>query len=289
MEEEISLKDLIISLWQGRYIIIITTVIAVLLAATFSIVSISSVYKATAHINMFPLQILSNDLPKYYQRSLVIYDETEIALYNLQKTNNLVIQAARKYIDHELVTEIISSPDADDEYLIITEYNNMIEIELESADKGFAVLVVDTYAKALASEIIEEYSSYLISQIEQKEKSLEYYEERIIKFEEANADIDQELLYNDPYYLGLRSELAEITRDLFNYELAYQNFVNNKPQLLEQMVSRAGQPTEETNNRLPLNIAVAAVLGLMLGGFTVFMVPLFKEVKEELESTKNAD
>ena len=84
MEEEISLTEIFVTLWQGRYIIIAITVAAALIAALASIVLQTPLYRAKALADPAVLEMQASDIAGHPEAATIVeeiidsYDENRV-------------------------------------------------------------------------------------------------------------------------------------------------------------------------------------------------------------------
>jgi capsular polysaccharide biosynthesis protein len=260
MEDEISLIEIATTLWKGKYVIIITTLIFTLVTALFSILAITPLYRSSAFIDPAPFGVKA---------------ETIIASYGC---DDLACSALEFVVDN---------PDQALKTVSITLDGVLIAITVEQPSPHIAVTVADTVALALAENISIITQVRFEEQIESIRHSLAFYETQIKQlFGEIPEDPFNEDLLDDPVYLSLRQEQAVLTVSLYNTMLKSQRLSESVKKMdYAEVITYALPAREPFNLRWQLNTAVAAVFGLMLSTMIVFTTPFFHKIKLELQKS----
>jgi capsular polysaccharide biosynthesis protein len=258
MEDEISLVEIAATLWKGKYTIIITTAVLSLVTALVSIFTITPLYQATAYVDPAPLGVKA---------------ETIIASYGVDDILYMTLET------------LIDNPDHALEAVSVIDEGGLIAVTVEKPDPNLAVTVADAVATAIAQNSSITAQARVEEQIEVISHSLAFYEKQIDQmFGEMLDEHLPEALLADPVYITLRHEQAAHTVSLYNTVLRSQQLAETIEQLdYNYVITYARQTAEPINLRWQLNTAVAAVLGLMLSVLYLFISPVLKTIKTELQ------
>jgi capsular polysaccharide biosynthesis protein len=167
MEEEIDLKELLITLWKGRYIIITITAAAILTALLISFVFTTPLYEAS----------LSIDLTSYK------LDKLEL--------KNIISQ--EDWIEKALSGEA-ERPELLVRRTAITEQEQGILITVQDEDRKVADDTVEKVGYALVSKVADEYMNSLESEKEDLQQEIERTEQKIADLYDKNLDTVHEQL-----------------------------------------------------------------------------------------------
>ncbi len=258
MEEEISLIEIITTLWKGKYIIISVTLAAMLIAALFSFFMITPLYKATATFNPAPYNYKAADVARTNGNNTFLYNALE---------------------------DLLENPDAILSNLTITAEGELVVITAEQPEPQLAVDAADAVALAIAQTIANDYLETLSLNIFNLQSEIKFFEEKIDELYPGASLANNEALLEDPIYLTLRQQQGVLTRDLLNAMFAHEQVQLSDKFKYEQHLSHASLPKQPINQRWQLNIAVAAVLGFMLSVMLVFISPFFRTIKSELQKS----
>jgi len=261
MEDEISLIEIAATLWKGKYVIIITTLVFTLVTALVSNLALTPLYRSSAFID-----------PAFFG----VKAETILNSYGCY---DLACSALESVVDNpEQALKAVS----------ITLDSGLIAITVEKPSPYLAVTVADSVAVALAENISIITHTRIEEQIESLNHSLSFYEVQINQlFGEAlnNEPLNKNLLV-DPVYLALRKEQAALTVSLFNAIQRSQRLTDSVEKMdYAEVITYALPAREPFNLRWQLNTAVAAVLGLILSTMIVFTTPFFHKIKLELQKS----
>ncbi len=253
MEDEISLIEIITTLWKGKFIIISVTVAAMLITALFSYFMVTPLYKTTATVNPVPYKFKAADVIRLNGKSEMLY-------------------SALEDLGEDPVT-VLSS-------VTMTAEGELIVITAEKPDPTLAVAAADSVALALARIIANDYLEAIKFNITDLQRSINFYDEKIAELYPDATEGYNETLLEDPIYLALRQEQGNLTRDLINAMISQEQVEITDKLNFEQHINYASLPGQPFNVRWKLNVAVSAVLGLMVSVFIVFSIPFIKSLKE---------
>jgi len=262
MEDEISLKDLIITLWNGKYIIIAVTLLAMIIAALVSLYLVTPLYRTSATLDVSTI-------------------DQERNLFNLSKYDN------DSFVGFAL-DELVELPARTDFTVDISQDNSIVKVTTELSDPDLAATVANAIVFAIYSDLEETYRQQLLLQINTLERTITNFEASIAeKFGDLDALIIPEDSQLDKTYTSLKAEQGKLMAELLAVQTLYESLESESDMLMQRAIRSASIPTTPFNIRLLLNIAVAAVLGLMVSIFIVFVKPFFAEIKDELSKTKD--
>lgn len=281
MEEEISLVEIFITLWKGKYIIISITVLAMLLAALISIFIIVPVNSATAIIDL-----TNNPIYAFSSANKPI----DIDTFILKFENSNYMASALEHLndDDKAFTGNLS---------VKKIRGNLIGITFDNRYPQLARDGANATAISFIQSIYDEHMFIITSEVEELEKTITYYQERI---SELYGEIDDsqisfgEELQLDPRYDVLRTQQGIYTAHLFDLLIEQENMIRKYEESFDYFVKQgiiipASLPNKPVNRGWPLNTAVAGVLGLMLSVFIVFMRPAFAEISKEISESKKGN
>ena len=265
MEEEISLKELFITLWQGRYIIIVVTAVAILVALAASLflaTQATQKYRATTSFNLEQhLDYLDHRMLEQVVRAEYI----PLALEDLSEEPQKLARSASIELE-----------------------NGFVEITAVHQDSEVAVKITDQLRSFFCNQAVEHMAVVLRSERTSLKSWLELFDQQFSEHYEGYFITDgTETLIADPGYVFLMEErgrriamLHEVNHRILEFEL-----------IKEEIVADQYFPTTVTSEtdtvRWQLNTAVAAVLGLMLSVMIVFVKPFADEVAAEIKSSKH--
>lgn len=344
MEEEISLKDIILALWKGRYFIIGITVGAMLIAFAASFIITTPLYEARATIDTAEDYIAGGELTRRVDNRN-LHEEWHAEIFEAASAG----EPARVGIgtgdvsfeqDDEMLTILAKSTEKEAAQQMATRLG--LELLDWAADYQVELLKEREENLALEADLmdyrldnytpnLERYYRELVDEKESLEESLAMVEQQIedrygdlgneerlramevdstyIALQERQGELlneltdveitmqkidrgrySEELKMQDPYY----EFMLEEERDLKQQKSSVAYSIGRTEQYLERITAEdhiygetvSGSPV---NVRWPLNTAVAAVLGLMLSVFVVFMRPLVTDLREEIKKTNDEE
>jgi LPS O-antigen subunit length determinant protein (WzzB/FepE family) len=253
LEDEISLIEIITTLWKGKFIIISVTVAAMLITALFSYFLVTPLYRATATFDPAPYKYKAADVVRTKGSNASLYSTLE---------------------------DLVENPDAVLTGLTITAEGELVVINAEQPDPQLAVDTAEIVTVAIAQAIANDYLVTLNINIVNLQRAIKFYEEKIDELYPGVSLADNEALLEDPVYLALKQEQGNLTRDLINAMISQEQVEITDKLNFEQHINHASLPGQPFNMRWKLNVAVSAVLGLMVSVFIVFTIPFVKSLKE---------
>lgn len=299
MEEEISLREMIEVVFQGKWIIISITCSALILSILFTFVSKPvPAYRAEATIR---IEQLSTE--NFSPSSSGYFSALITAMMNAERYN---ADAFAELVKHpELILEVRNLLELDalgvpQGYLMknlqtsVDAAKTTLTIQFTDADPDFAVRVVNTFlnsfSKFLASrqrERIELVASNLERLIALELRGLKSSRDRLLA---ARADYQPLLTHLEtshlsPEYGVLSSDIARITSQISQLEAQRDEIREFRLQVTTMLrkvddwviFTAAGSATDVTATPRRIIIAVAGTLGLMSSIFVVFFLNYWKE------------
>ena len=253
MEEEISLKEIIVTLWQGRYLIVIITAAAMITALLVTLFLITPLYQTTAHLDLTHYQEKNNGFRYQFNQ----YNLVPKALQN----ENAELQ------------EMVKSVTFDEE-------EGFVEFVVKAEEPEKAIQT----ANLVGLIIFDHIGKRLQSEKESLMHWLEFFDEEYSKvYVDYFNQHDRDDRTADPSYVYVMEQRGQKLADLHEIKYRLQE-IENKEDLPDQYLHLSAPPREPVNMRWQLNTAVAGVLGLMLSVFIVFIRPHFREVITDLKT-----
>ena len=257
MEEEISLTEIFITIWHGRYIILAITALATIIALLASLLLITPKYEAQAAVDLTPYEIDSSRL-----------------ISSIRKDNHL----------ESALTGLTENPLALAEQVTISENGGQVEITVSSPGPDLAAAA----ANQVKLYIFDQATDELYRERETLQDWLAFFDQQLAdRYQEIFALDNMEELQNDPAYIYLMEEKGRRLVQLHEAEYKLHRLEANKEKYQEEMLNAASVPTEPYNVRWQLNTAVAFVLGLMLSVMVVFIKPYIGELTKEVRAAKD--
>lgn len=266
--EEIDLKELLLDIWNNKCLILIITFVFVLIAAVYSFFIAEPVYQASTTIQLSNIG--------------GIYSNPDFAA-RLFKSNNIVIpimnELGQEYTEAELQrylennmdttsyneTGIIDISLKDTDYIVVKEILNRILTNYkDNADSEYNKFI-NNVQKNLES--IELSNTNLEKQIKAIKQNIDNISNSSLESTEKGiliAGLTNELRVYLEQVNSLLKEKRIIKEELLKY---YRFRFLTKPYVSEDPVSPMKM----------LNLAIAAVLGVFISIFIVFIKKLFNE------------
>ena len=262
MEEEISLKELFITLWQGRYIIIVVTAVAILVALAASLIFTTPKYRATA---------------SFYLEPHLAGDENR-KLEQLVRDEYIPLALAEFADDPRILAEAVS----------IEQDKGFVEITAAHPDPDVAVEVAEQLRTFFHNQVIEQATIELRAEETSLKSWLDFFDQQFSEhYEDYFITESPHELVADPGYAVLMEERGRRIAMLHEVNHQIWEFESIKEEILEDQYFPAVVSSEPYNIRWQLNTAIAAVLGLMLSVMIVFVKPFADEVAAEIKSSKH--
>ncbi|NLO89849.1 MAG: hypothetical protein GX088_05955 [Clostridia bacterium] len=270
MEEEISLRELLEVLLKRKWLILGITAAAVAAAAIISFFVLSEVYQTQAVMKRNPALTIQvpEDIPQGEGERFIILEQRKYRdLTVRQKVPMEVIQEAVK--DSKFLTMV-----AEESGLKGDPFSLQGKIKIESGENNaantFKITAMGSTpkeVKTIADGAAKALPRYLAdSAYRELEKTQQSIKESLEKIDRAasNAETGQESSTRSEVLKGIRTGLINKYEEI---EIIKSIAENEYP---VSLVIPASQPTEPIKPKKMLNIAVAAVLGLMVGVFAAF-------------------
>ena len=260
MEEEISLKEIISTLWKGRYLIISITAAAMIIAFVVSYFFTVPMFKTTAAFD-FGLIDYSFD----HERIIEETEQEQVIETALQDLTGDPVNLARTV-----------SFDQDNDKITVTVEARDPELAAQAAQR-VSLLLPDAVEEKMRSEI-----AFL-------DHRLEYFNEHFPgDYAKYFNEADLSALKDDPGYIYMieeeKGQRLAMMHNLKFWLAEFEDIITD-----DDFFHAPATPTEPHNIRWPLNTAVAGVLGLMLSVFIVFIRPHVGELLAELKDKDSKD
>jgi capsular polysaccharide biosynthesis protein len=292
-DDEIDLREIFKTISRWKYTIIGITIGCMLLAALISIFVIKPTYEARAVLSISSLNksdntILKedNDLRKIRDNVDDVIQVSEMSIQGYQEliTSNVVLERVQKklklnYKPNELRNKIKVEP---------TKEGNLLEIKVTTGNPELSAKIANTLTQEFTNYVsmtnvnkMERFTRMIEAQIATEETSLQKTANQL-QLMPAN------LSSNSPEYIKSQTERkkleTEVTMRQNAIDLLSSKLVEIK--ILQSIymaentitpVSPATPPQAPARPNKQLNIAIAAVLGLMLSTMGVFMVEYMRK------------
>jgi succinoglycan biosynthesis transport protein ExoP len=313
--DEISLREIIEAIWNGKWIILLVTAIAVATSGIFSFFIIDPVYEArtTILVNKISLeQSEQSSLQTYFEqvKNHAVMSKTIDQLGLQQK--EISINGIRDKISAEIVKD-----------------TNLIRIKVSDKDSKLASDIANAvtlhFSEFMSNQSLEQLKRTTEYMIDQIDTELMINQSALIKVEEQLASTPEVLVTNkslsedaflnsvasqsqsqssaetgslqmkseetNPVYISLLQAASNLKIELTKLENKRnemeQKVVNNELKIQESIlvVSRAIEPETPVGPRKVLNIAISGVVGCMFSLFIVFF--LFYWRKSPIDTSVN--
>ena len=306
MEEEVSLREIIEVMLNGKRLIIGVTLTAMFVALVFTFFPKPSAptptYRAQAKIRIEQLSQES------FSPSTGGYFSTLItALMNAERYN---AEAFAELIKHpDLLADVREKLELDERGITAGFLTRNLELEVEADNSALTVALTNTdpdFALEVVNTVTDEFSDFLAGRQRERIDLVASNLERLIvlelrgltstlqRLEETRIDYDPLITYRDsshvtPEYSVLSNDIARTISQIAQLEAQQEEIKDFRVQVALVLRSiddwviftPATQATDVTPEpeppRLLLNIAIAGVLGLMVSVFIVFFLNYWKE------------
>jgi chain length determinant protein (polysaccharide antigen chain regulator) len=311
MEEEISLRELIEVIIKGKKMIITVTIIALLIAAIFSYMVIEPTYEtsATILVNNNSLQQQGAEELNAYLNEVVSPQVYSQRLRSQQLLNRVIDKHNLEWNVKSLQSSLNVETENESKLITVTLKGNnakLIQQTLEAIIAESKLYVGETISSRL-TEVADQYKGQLSDEKENLDKALKEYNDAqleeglptIVLLDALTNGGKQYLLNVDEKYM---EELQNLDK---NKQVEFQK-LNNQVNLLTELYNKYNNKYEEARSlaklfnlenvltivsspELPvdpvspskiLNIAVAIVIGLMVGIGIVFTQHYWKETNK---------
>ncbi len=270
-EYEIDLREYIMLLWGHKYFIIGLTLLAVLISYVYS-----TYFMIPSYQNSSTIQLASTE---------GVYSETE-SINELFKSDELVVPALKKVNLNpdsisNISTEIVSNLKLTEQGMQGAVYGGIIHLQAESSNQA----ELSNALNAIIDELGERSNNYFEEILKEKKNDLNIINNEI---ENLNTEIDKtnKILNNlkdvsiDKAFIisSINDKLNTLSKNKREYLADHRKLKREIYDHREFRVLNA--PSKKSNQVSPntkLNLAIAAVLGLMLAVFIVFFKEFMKE------------
>lgn len=293
MREELSFKQLLKVLWQGKLMIVVTTILSLAISIFTNFFVVTPVYESKATVTVYPVSE-SAGLMDESIKSIISRNN----LYKIFSSQGIKEQVEDKFDDEISVSELsqmisvripsgnrtsfivsVESTDNVESYEIL---NAVIDHSLDSLEKQYQIefeVAMDFYNSEMERSLwmlkntIQEFSEQTDSTrlanvllVTQAFKSLDSSNILMDELKNADTDTQIELLKIKP----------EIDRFLESYKESREFYEDSAKALDLQLVDRyisveaSGVPASAAQPNKTLNLALSVALGLMVGMFLVF-------------------
>lgn len=263
MEEEITLRELIEIILKGKKLIIGITILAVLIAGIVSFFVLPEEYEAKAKIVFDKGFVQQHNIDlQSYSSTIKTRSNIESLISSLQLDKNIYT-----------VTELMNS--------ISANYNketNQIIISVTGDNPN----VIQKIANNLARVSTEKLALINDTEIAKAEKALEYIESQLEatpKTLEDNVNHNNLNVLINPLYEKLITRWEDTNYQLF--QLKFEKEMLTEGQSRFVTIEEAPLPQEPVRPNKTLNIAIAAVLGIMVSVFIVFFLEYWRNTESK--------
>lgn len=314
MEEEINLREIISILWQGKWVITIITSIALVISVLYSFILADSVYSGDVKLSVNNV----SSVPETVQP--VIDELTKPEIFEQTMKSSIVLGKVIEEAQLDLSIEQLQSKLEVE--LPEGETDNIIAISLKGEDREQIKSVIDHAITLTKEEMKVNFRSRLVLLEEEYQLNMEQENKNIIEavqdfndiqaaeglpalllFQQNNSDgqyiieVNEEIL-NEFDDLDKMEEVnyEKINSEIENLTALYGFYSNNYDEIRSvsmlnivdisiNVLSDIYVPNDPISPNKLLNIAIALVLGLMIGVGVVF----FREYLNEDTSKKTME
>ena len=291
MEEEISLRELIETLWAGKGIIIVLTIMALLISGVVSYYVIEPTYETKA-----VLQIKETKT----SQSREDISRLEALIDNYSATSQDSVQDyISKAKSEQVLTKVVERLRIDAHEMPLNILANKIKVTNIKDTNLFEVTVKDSSpqkATEIANALAEEFLDYIFAENKNNSQKIitlleKQRETAQVNFGSCVEEMNEFMRQPDNV---VKREQLQLKRDMAKESYIFFQKKHAEFLAVEEMgldgfdvtiVSPAHVPTAPIAPKKALNLAVAACLGLMLGVFVV----LFKAYWENSASTNKQE
>ena len=299
MEEEISLREIIEVILNGKWIIITVTALAVITAAIFTYFpKPTPIYRAEARIRIEQIsQETVNPKTGNYFTILVT------AMMNAERYN---VEAFAELVKHpSLLSEVHQKLSLDERGIPSGYLSRNLETSIDSSNTVLTISLTDTdpeFAQSVVNTVTEEFKNFLSERQRERVDLVASNLERLIALElrglqtahtrltEIRSAYNPLITYRDeshltPEYAVLSNDIATTQSQIAQLEAQQEEIkdfrvsVTSMIRSLDDWVifTPATSTTDVTPEPRLLNIAIAAILGLMASVAAVFFINNWKE------------
>ena len=314
--EEISLRELIEILLKRKTMIIAITAIAIIVAGLLSFFVLDPIYEANTILNVQNISysthsgnvngtniFLNNENMDWNELSQIdpgISQDSRALILSLIEYPSMSEEAyANKLLGHELLTKVKERiPELSHakigsikSKINIESKNGLFTIKIKDKDPKIATAIGNelaaafiSYVDSYNSDYVDRLDKYIIAAIENQEKDLN----------ELASELKMADLANDDNKLKQLKIKQDISKQIYEVLLFKEKQLN----LIQMMdfgdknvavIRKAYEPEKPVSPNKKLNVAIAAVLGLMIGVFAAFFIEYWKESGLEKEKVGNTN
>ncbi|WP_188454973.1 Wzz/FepE/Etk N-terminal domain-containing protein [Virgibacillus oceani] len=306
MEEEISIREIIEKLWKGKWIIVGITFVALVIGLVYSFLFVDPVYKGNAKVAVNNVASVPENVQPY------INEMTKPQVFEQTLKSTAVLEKIIEKENLELTVEQLQSKF---KLEIPTEKggNSFISISLEGTDREKIKNIIDNAILLTRAELAKNIQSRL--SLLEKEYNLKMEEEdkeiaaAVKKFNEISAGeglpsliLFQQNTTEGQFVLEINEDILSQLKDLkkidqIEYEkinskiqnlTSLYNFYSNKydevrsistmniVDISTNILSDTFVPNNPVSPNKILNIAIAVILGVIVGVFIVILSDFFR-------------
>jgi len=260
IQDEITIRELIETLWKGKVIIAMVTVIAVFFSAIASFFFIPAQYQTSAAITVTPLDIKVSVL----DAKITIVDylakipKMAKADYILQVKSSQVLEETIKKLDLKDTSGNYISAASLSNAVTVTDVANtaLISIMVTYGDPAKAALIANTLGQSFDAYVaentkkqIQDAADSVAEQLSNEEKNLVEKKNVLNEYRSTNKSVDV-----------LKQEIQNQVQQIANYRINYEDLVTQiasdtvSLQVLESASQSAGIiPSQDYNLSIDLN------------------------------------
>ena len=270
-EYEIDLREYILLLWDNKFFIVGLTVLAVLISYIYTTNFVESKYQ-----NSLTVQLANTE---------GLYSETE-AMNELLKSDELITPALENNNlnageIYNINTEIVSRLELTEQGMQGAVYGGIISLTAESSDREKLYRALN----AVVEEFEKRSNNYFDEILAEKQKDLSTIKAEIDNLNQEIEKTNQILNNLEDVSIDRAFIIANINDKLNTLSKTKREYLSDYRKLKREINDHRefrvlNSPSKSANKIAPntkLNVAIAAVLALMLSVFIVFFKEFMKE------------
>jgi len=318
--EEISLRELIELLLKKKWAIIITTIACMLVSAILSFFVLEPVYESKSSFMVTPIYIASGINPN----TTIIFSGDAQTLESSKELENKMLGSVLRQVKYpqigisemvalmnstEYITSVLKDFNVDLEEYDYTENisiggngdSNIIYVTVKFNDADTAIEIKDALINQLPKYVINEANKYLSFTEDLLTKGIETETQNLITIKNSLEQFGVELGNVDMVAESRKGEYHSIYNDyllskqsLEAYQMVKKEFDNIKAmdinELLDlKVLTRDRLPLKPVSPRKLMNMAISAVLGVMISVFAVLFMQYWKESGMQQDNAENKE
>jgi capsular polysaccharide biosynthesis protein len=299
MDEEISLREIIEVILNGKWVIISVTALALIITSIFTYVpQPSPVYRAEARIRIEQIsqENLNSETVSYF--TILITAMMNAERYNAEGFAELVKHPS-------LLSDVRQKLLLDERGISPGYLSRNLEISVDSSNTILSISLTHSdpdFAKSVVNTVSEEFKDFLSERQRERVDLLANSLERLISLElqglqtsqskltEIRSSYEPLITYRDnshltPEYAVLSNDIANTQSQLAQLEAQQEEIKNFRVSVTSMIRSvddwviftPASTATDVTPEPRLLNIAIVGILGLMISVMAVFFMNYWKE------------